>query len=358
MDNTLPIVNSFNEWDPLEEVIVGVIDGATIPQWHVTLEATTPRQSWNFFKQNGGKLFPENLIAAAKKDLNELCHVLETEGVTVRRPDTVYFNKPYSAPEWSCKGGLYAAMPRDALLIVGNEIIESPMAWRTRYFEIQAYRSLLKDYFKKGAMWSSGPKPQLSDKLYNYAYGKPKNQEGLKYAITEHEPVFDAADFIRCGKDIFTQQSNVTNRLGIEWLQRHLGNAYSIHILKFEDKHPMHIDATLMPLAPGKLLINPDRVKIIPSIFRGWDILPAPQSSIPDGHPLYFSSKWISMNVLMLDEKRVIVEKNEVPFIRLLKKWGFKTIPCHFRNFNTFGGSFHCAIVDIRRKGTLQTYFN
>ena len=35
-------VSSFNEWDPLEEVVVGVVDGATVPEWHVALRATMP----------------------------------------------------------------------------------------------------------------------------------------------------------------------------------------------------------------------------------------------------------------------------------------------------------------------------
>ena len=30
-------VNSHNEWDPLEEAIVGVVDGATFPPYHITL---------------------------------------------------------------------------------------------------------------------------------------------------------------------------------------------------------------------------------------------------------------------------------------------------------------------------------
>ena len=63
------------------------------------------------------------------------------------------------------------------------------------------------------------------------------------------------------------------------------------------------------------------------------------------------------MNVLMLDEERVVVEKHEEPLIKALKDWGFKPILCSFRNFYTFGGSFHCATLDIRRRGTLQSYF-
>lgn len=58
-------------------------------------------------------------------------------------------------------------MPRDILLVVGNEIIECPMAWRSRFFEYRAYRSLMKEYFLKGAKWTTAPKPQMSDELYD-----------------------------------------------------------------------------------------------------------------------------------------------------------------------------------------------
>jgi glycine amidinotransferase len=247
-------------------------------------------------------------------------------------------------------------MPRDGLLVIGDEIIEAPMAWRSRYYEMDAYRPLLKYYFQHGAKWSAAPRPQLSDHLYNPDYAETADNEELKYAITEFEPTFDAADFIRCGKDIFVQKSHVTNSFGIDWLRRHLGEQYTIHELSFNDRHPMHIDATLMPLAPGKLLVNPERVKKVPHAFRHWDVLQAPPSCIPDEHTLYMTSKWININVLMLDEERVIVERHEAPLIAALKDWGFKPIPCGFRNFNSFGGAFHCATLDIRRRGTLQSY--
>lgn len=355
-NQSTPDVNSYNEWDLLEEVIVGILDGAAIPEWHVQLQSTMPEKYWDFYKQNGGKPFPKEQIEAGKKDLEEFVHILESEGVTVKRPDFIDFSKPYSTPDWTCKGGLYAAMPRDVLLVVGSEIIEAPMAWRSRYFESNAYRTLIKDYFEKGAKWIAAPKPRMSDELYDYKYKEPKEGEE-KYSITEFEPVFDAADFIKCGQDIFAQKSNVTNQLGIDWLQNNLGEDYKIHVLEVNDTHPMHIDATIMPLAPGKLLINKKRLIKIPEIFKGWDILEAPRPCIPDNHCLYMTSKWINMNILSLDEKRVIVEKGEENMIKALKEWGFNPIPCNFRNFNTFGGSFHCATLDIRRNGELKSYF-
>lgn len=349
------IVSTYNEWDPLEEVIVGILDGATIPEWHVQLQSTMPREFFEFYKKNGGSHFPADQIRAGNKDLEEFAGILKEEGVVVRRPEPIDFAKPYSTLEWGVKGGLYAAMPRDVLLVIGNEIIEAPMAWRSRYFESFAYRKLIKDYYKHGARWTTAPKPQMSDALYNNNYSEPLDGE-KKYSITEYEPVFDAADFIRCGKDIFVQLSNCTNRFGVEWLQRHLGDDYRIHIIEVNDKHPMHIDATLLPLAPGKLLINKKRLKQIPHEFKNWDILEAPGPVLPSNHCLYMTSKWINMNVLSLDERRVVVEAQDKPMIDALKKWGFKPVLCNFRNFNTFGGSFHCATLDIRRRGALRDY--
>jgi glycine amidinotransferase len=354
---TTAVVNAFNEWDPLEEVIVGVIEGSCVPSWDVTLEATMPPNQRNFYQQNGGKPFPKEQVDAARRNLEEFVHILESEGVVVRRPDALDHTRPYSTPDWSSPGGLYAAMPRDTLLAIGDEIIEAPMAWRSRYFEANAFRPIIKDYFRRGARWSAGPKPQLAEKLYNRNYEEPANGGGVNYAITEFEPTFDAADFVRCGRDIFVQKSHVTNSFGIEWLRRHLGERFTIHELEFDDDHPMHIDATFMPLAPGRVLVNPERVKKLPEMFDDWEILYCPTPCMPDSHPLYMTSRWINMNIIMLDEERVIVERQEASIIRAFREWGFKPISCNFRDFNTFGGSFHCATLDVRRRGALESYF-
>ena len=131
---------------------------------------------------------------------------------------------------------------------------------------------------------------------------------------------------------------------------------YRVHKLIFSDPHAMHIDATFYPLAPGKLLVHPTRVTKIPDAMKSWDVLPVPEPCIPDVFPLYFSSRWMNGNVLMLDEDRVIAARGEDNLIRAFRAWGFEVIECPFWNFNNFGGSFHCATLDIRREGSLQSY--
>ena len=355
IEQILPVVNSYNEWDPLEEVIVGVADGACIPDWHVAIKATMPRCYWDFFVEHGGKPFPQEMIDGANRDLDGFVELLEGEGVTVRRPAVVDYTRPFATPNWRSASGVYAAMPRDTLLVVGDEIIEAPMAWRSRHHEANAYRPLLCEYFDQGARWTAAPKPQLKDELYRQDYEESEKDWDIDYVIGESEPTFDAADFVRCGADLFAQQSHVTNDFGIRWLARHLGPGYRIHRVRTRDSHPMHIDATMMPLAPGKLLVNPERVPEIHPLFKSWEVRLAPEPYSREDHML--CSAWVSMNVLSLDEKRVVVERHEEATIRELKSWGFEVLPCEFRSFNLLGGSFHCATLDVRRRGVLESYF-
>ena len=189
------------------------------------------------------------------------------------RPEPVDHKKKFSTPDWSSRG-FCNTCPRDSMLVIGDEIIETPMAWPCRYFETHSYRPLLKDYFRRGARWTSAPKPQLTGELFDPDFRLPEKGAPMRYILTEFEPVFDAADFFRCGRDLFVTRSNVTNASGIEWLRRHLGETYRIHEIESRCPNPMHIDTTVLPLGPGKLLINPEYIDPdrLPDILKRWDI--------------------------------------------------------------------------------------
>jgi glycine amidinotransferase len=353
-------VSSFTEWDPLEEVIVGRLEGATIPSSHVTVTFNLPPIAARLYRLAAGYRYPKWMVRLAQRELDEFIRILEAEGVVVRRPAIVDFSRRYRSPQWSSRG-FCVACPRDPYLVVGDEIIEAPACWRSRYFEADAYRPLFKEYFARGARWTAAPRPQLSDELFDYGYRVPAPGEPQRYVVNEFEPVFDAADFVRCGRDLFVTRSNVTNQSGIEWLRRHLGAGFRIHEIASRCRQPMHIDSTFMPLAPGKVLVNPDYcdVERLPPILRSWELLIAPRPDPVGGvmSRISMCSPWTSINVLMLDERRVIVDKSQVTLIRALKDWGFEPIACAFLSYGPFGGSFHCATLDVRRRGALQSYF-
>ncbi|AQT70712.1 MULTISPECIES: amidinotransferase [Streptomyces] len=353
-------VASHNEWDPLEEIIVGTLDGATIPSSHPVVACNIPPWAARLQGLAAGARFPRALIGPAQEELDGFVALLESLGVTVRRPEAVVHRKRFATPDWSSRG-FCSSCPRDSLLVIGDEIIETPMAWPCRYFETHSYRSVLKDYFRRGARWTAAPRPQLTDELFDPEYRIPEPGEPMRYILTEFEPVFDAADFVRAGRDLFVLRSNVTNALGIEWLRRHLGPDYRIHEVRSRCRTPMHIDTTLLPLAPGKVLVSPEYVDVdhLPEALRSWDVLTAPEPDPIKGPLLSVTSmcgKWLSMNVLAIGEGRVIADRHHTGMLRALERWGFEPVPCDLLHYAPFGGSFHCATLDIRRRGTLESY--
>jgi glycine amidinotransferase len=359
----LPVapVSSHHEWDPLEEVVVGRLEGATIPSRHPVVACNIPPWAARLQGLAAGFRYPGFLVEQAQQELDQFITLLQSLGVTVRRPDAVDFRQRFSTPDWSSYG-FCNTCPRDSLLVIGDEIIETPMAWPCRYFETHSYRSLLKDYFRRGARWTAAPKPQLTDELFETDFRTPAVGEPMRYILTEYEPVFDAADFVRAGRDLFVTRSNVTNRMGIEWLRRHLGPEYRVHEIESRCRTPMHIDTTFVLLSPGKVMVNPEYIDVdrLPDVLKSWDVLIAPEPDPIDERFLKITSmcgKWLSMNVLMVDEKRVIAERHHTKTLRALEKWGFEPIPCDLLHYAPFGGSFHCATLDVRRSGTLESYF-
>ena len=365
-----PVVQSFNEWDPLEEVVVGTVRGAMYPECS-PIQAAAGEPEWLWHYQ--GVLVEESFVQPAHEQLERLVRVLQAEGVTVRRPDPMPLNVGFSTPYWQSRSSWNTANPRDLFLVVGDEIIECASPMRNRHFESLAYRRLFTEYFRGGARLTAAPRPALRDGFYDHNcrvtgehgesdLGKRILPEGTahRYPITEQEPVFEAADFVRCGRDLFVTRSLVTNELGIEWVRRHLGPGFRVHEIQTRCLTPCHIDTTFVPLAPGKVLVNPDWVTELPECVRKWDVLVAPRPSYLPGSPMahpQFTSQWLSMNVLSIDPERVLVDAQQTELIRKLKDWGFRPIPIPFDHVGPFGGSFHCATLDVRRRGQLESYF-
>ena len=351
-------VNSHTEWGLLEEVIIGNPAKAFANFWEPVDEMVFSNEELADIEKyvKLGQPYPPAIIDAACQAVERLKVLLQSEGVFVKQVKTADYSHSFSSPHWQVKSGFCSANPRDPFIIIGDQIIETPMSARSRYFEGNAYHDLFQEYADLGARWVSAPRPLLLDELYNKDY--ELEDSPTPYVLTNIEPVFDAADFVRCGRDIIGQLSNVTNQAGVDWLQTHLGSDYKIHLIKSLDPKPVHIDTTLMPLCPGKVLVNPVFTDIskLPDIFKSWQVLQTPKP-VPYKVLPRMMSDWISMNTLMLDEKRIVVEERQTPLITALKGWGFDPIPCAFEDYYPFVGGFHCATLDIRRQGQLESYF-
>ena len=346
-------VNSWNEWDPLEEVIVGTARGAHIPTARDLLLHDGDGNSGR-----GGTAHSIELIERVQSQLEYFVQVLEGEGIKVRRPHYMDIAAGVTTPHFSVPCGFNLMNARDLVMIVGNRIIETPTGARSRYFETLCYRELFKEYFLGGAYWFSAPKPELSDRSY-YTVEVRRALNIPQAIVSEFEPLFDAADFVRCGRDIFCQRGAGTNRFGIRWLQQHLGPELRIHEVGTRCTMPMHIDTTFVPLGPGRVLVNPHWIGKLPDAVKGWEVFEAPD---PQGETCFFqgfrqqTSPYIAMNVFLIDEKRIFVDAQQTNLIRNLKDWGFDPIAIPFDLPPFLGGAFHCVTLDVRRRGGLQSY--
>jgi len=361
-------VESWTEWGRLRHVIVGVADNAVIPPPEPAFMCEVPVDS--DMRGRHGPRSAES-IARANAQLDAFAGLLAGRGIRVDRPVPIDFDRPVRTPDFAQGGMFGCAVPRDVLITVGREILEAAMSHRCRYFEALAYRPLLQRYFEDdpGMRHEAAPKPRLTDRTYRPGYldGAFDRETRLgwvaerRFVTTEEEPVFDAADCVRCGRDLFVQHGFTTNLKGIDWLRRHFPDL-RVHALTFPgDPYPSHIDCTFLPLRPGLVLGNPARP--LPADQRrlfernGWRIVEAAPPAHEAPPPLCYSSVWLSMNVLSLDEKTVCVEASEGPQMDQLDRLGFEVIPVPFRDAYPFGGGLHCATADVWREGDRGDWF-
>ncbi|MFJ6134883.1 inosamine-phosphate amidinotransferase 1 [Kitasatospora sp. NPDC092286] len=354
-------VHSWDEFTTLREVVVGTAVGARLP-------GQSDPSSWLscFPKTRAADLgsipvgaYSQQVVEETEEDLDALVATLRGLGVTVHQPEVVDHAAEFAAPHWKADGGFHSYCPRDLTLVVGETVIEVASPMRARYFEVFGLRGLFQEYLRGGARWLAAPRPQLNDELFEF------DADGLPL-LGEAEPVFDAANVLRLGRDVFYQVSRSGNELGLRWLESTLGLLGDLRLHPLRDIYGYtHIDSTIALLRPGLVLLNPERIspETVPEPLRGWDILwcppaePSADSTEPEPeHSL--SESWISMNLLMVSPDTAIVESDQWSLIKQLEHAGITVLPHRLRHSRVLGGGFHCVTLDIRRDGGLEDYLS
>ena len=365
------VVNSWNEWDPLKHIILGRCDGTMFQAAEPAIQRDWPEDGYPMSPT--GKMLPQDMIDKGNEQMDNFAKMLEKRGIIVDRPTPLDFSQAVQTPDWKI-GSMFGCMPaRDLLITIGNEFLEATMSYRARWFEYLCYRPLVEQYFKDdpNMRWEAAPKPRLTDRTYNVNFWpewktlsdeeKRARARRREWAITEVEPLFDAADIARFGKDLIVQLSEVTNVAGFNWLKNHFPN-HRLHAMMFDEPNPVHIDTTWVPLRPGLILHCPGRPVTYPEQIKeweknGWEVVEAARPQLEEKHYLTYCSIWLSMNLLILDPKTICVESSETAQMEQLDKLGFEVVPVPFWDAAPFGGGLHCATVDIYREGTCEDYF-
>lgn len=360
------VVNVYTEWAPLKEVIIGDSINFNHEQIDKIFQYIYIDQIDKSFSEKINYSVAKKYILERQEDLDNFAKILEKRGIVVKRPKKLTklasFRTPYFRSVMSPIDS-----PRDMFFCIGNEIIETPPTNRKRYFEGLLLYDVFNEYFRGGSRWTLAPRPRLFLNTLDFTYWKEVNKlHELDGIEKKYEICFDAANCLKFGKDIIMNVGNKNHELGAVWLQRHLGNDFRVHKIRFTDNH---IDGTIMPLRPNLLLVNKhfkDKLKNLPKFLQKWKVLEVSEEYVnkdfnypfnyPSNHLQLASFLGMVVNVLSIDENTVCVNKKHVKLIKLLESEGFEVIPVQLRHSELFGGGLHCVSLDVRREEKIEDY--
>lgn len=377
-------LNSYDEWSPLREVVVGSAVNYTSHQRELSFDLffhdNLIKSEWYYPRLSVRKddAEPERMpikqryVDELNEDVNGLADTLRSLGVTVHRPmDVAPDTTEVRTLDWSA-----AVVPplnvRDNTLIVGDEIIETPPMVRSRYLETQFLTPVFSGYFRQGARWTVMPRPIMTDASFDTSYALKHSIGGPTEPVAERprpspydvgmEMMFDGAQCLRLGRDIIANVSTVNHELAVGWLERHLEGRFRIH--RVRELSDSHIDSMVLALRPGLLLVRSEEVmSYLPEPLRSWDriVPPLPETNnFPqyEDDDLLLTSLYIDLNVLSVSPDTVLVNEACPELMRTLERRGFTAVPVRHRHRRLFGGGFHCFTLDTVRDGGPEDYLN
>ena len=305
------MINSRNEWDPLEAIIVGSASHANWPSTDPIFAEEGKKTTWTDTPVPTGPV-PQWIIDQANRELDLLAETIVQYGAAVYRPKSMDFvaNK-----------GLYNYCPRDRLLIAGNTVLDCNRMYPCRNQEIKNYYNLL------------------------------ANAKKILTMPRDSNMVLDAANICRLDDTwLFLESASGTHQSYL-WLNQRFPQI-NIELCNFYSG--VHIDSTIVPVRKGLVLLNASRVNEsnCPKIFQDWEKIWITEDMIvaQDFYQYPYASKWIAMNMLSLDPETVIVDRQQTELIAVLKKHGVDSIPLTLSHSRTLGGGFHCVTLDLRRR--------
>jgi len=302
-------IHSYNEWDPLRSVVVGRADHANWPVNDPVFRLESERTLWKETPVPSGPV-PDRIITEANEDLDQLVNLLKSLNVEVFRPDDFNFQ---------AHDGMYNYCPRDRLLVYGDTVVNPAMMYPCRDMELQCYHDIV-------------------DAAPNYLF-MPRH-EGM---------TLDAANIARLNNKWIFLESASGNRAAYDWMCKHFP-AVDIELVNFYSG--VHIDSTIVPLREGLVLVNGSRVTPdnLPQSLKDWEVIYCNHVEEQGFFQYPYASKWIALNMLVVNPHTVIVDKDQPMLISWLENNQFTVIPMQLRHSRTLGGGFHCVTLDLHRE--------
>ncbi|GBF50390.1 arginine deiminase [Leptospira ryugenii] len=308
----------FNEYGKLKEVILGIsskiyshdeLPKEMVSGLRIRDRLLYPIAHFLF----GDRPLPHYLTKQYETELNILEKVLKNHGVIVHRLEAI-------EPKQEEPRGLIQMFARDPAMMIGNHFLFGNLQIPMRKKERRGYHSLLTSFQSKvikidSIDLDSDTFLEGGDVLLDYPY------------------VFVGVN------------TYASNEKGIEWLQRKLGNRYTVVPVYLSDPTIMHLDCCLTLIGKNLAIIHKNSIKLpLPFPLNQYDFI-----ELDDDE-----RKELAGNVLVLDPKTIILQKRHSKLQTKLEEKGFKVISLEFTEHANSHGAFRCATCPVDRE-TMQS---
>lgn len=346
----------YTEYDPLESVIVG--------------DTYAPGDVDHLLTAGNTAQF-NRILEETKQDLDQLADFLKKGNIEVHRPH-VHNYSSVQMPAFDIKLPIAPVVPRDALMVMGNTIIQTYTSYTDRYFDSISYYPIFEKMFREGYRWVSQPLPMLqnlnteddwfvSDRTY---------KDKLWDRVLWH-----TATMLKAGDAFIVNPEGPGSVTGLEWCRRELPEYRFINNTGTRVNGFGHIDH-------GFIMTDDDTVihagmDWVPECLRNKNLIDVsdclPQLNLDRYVQDYAQAKskidvqWLDkylenwrgysqqvcfdLNVLIIDRHNIVFARH-IP--KLFQKLKALHIDCHVipqRHYLYWEGGIHCSTLDVKRRG-------
>ena len=313
-----------HEWGKLREAVIGISPAEDFVVFHEASIRWMPSDVHDFCRKNAGRrlidLDPDWALRC-ERQVDALAELVAREGVTVHRPQRL---EGAERTFLAANGEGLQLFPRDAMIVVGEHVIDASLRLICRQRERYGLRAAIQRIVQRGARWSTVP------------LGSPNCVDG---------PFLEGGDTLLNGYQVYVGISGCASDLaGADWLQALLGEKYRVIPVAMKSS-VLHLDCCLALVKPGLLIHCPEKlVDGLPVALRDWDKIAV---SIDEANLL-------ATNGLVLEAGRMIVDSDNARVIGELRARGVDVIPLPFDGPIRVGGSMRCAHHPLLRESVLD----
>lgn len=336
------IINSYTEFQPLEEVVVG---------------RAYPGEYFDFINDSEVRDHLMRLFDETEEDFQKLIKTIEGFGVKVIRP-TLYKKEDFQRTADQGSFNYPPITPRDHAITMGNTLFKNSPATQ--------YNSVM-DYYQN-----------LGGEVID-----PYNRQWSTDHIMSNS---SASCMLRLGKDIFFDRSDWLTLEQSQWVSENIlkDRGHRIHYMDTDG----HSDAVFAILKPGVIITTyHDKFMDYNRDFPGWDVYriepvrnPIIQERCDQGIEWWapgrdtsakfknyvdtYLNTWLGsihetvfdVNVLVIDESNVIFSHYNRDLFAFCERHGINCHVSELRHRYFWDGGIHCCTLDIRRRGGMETY--